>query len=393
MTDPRGATDAERVRALVVGALLALVTSSCAPAPAAATAVQQPAPPSPMAAPPRASFPPRAARLTRPAMARGDPPVLLRAVVEAGTFGSPSGGWRYDGARGALEQVATADEPLEHPAPAGTLAAIEHVTPTPGGYLMSTELAIRDRTGGPERVIYRAPQRPNSCCAMFYWSGWSPDGRFVALWAIDSYSGSVDQDGRPLLVIDAVSGDTVDLGRTLLHGTTAWTSPHTLAFVSGAFRMLWEAKALRLWSPEKGIRQVTHTGSVGFAPAWNADGRTLYFAGGPEGQYEPLAVFAGRGAGDHRISVYDVATGTARSLAHEPGFIEEGARPSRDGTRLLVLRRRTVEAADIRSIPDAPFEMWLTDADGAHGTALLRIAHAFGAYGWSPDPSEWEWSE
>ena len=392
MTDPRGAGDPERVRALVVGALLALITSGCAPTPPAATAVPQ-VPPSLAAAPASGSFPPRAVRLTRPAVARGDPPALLSAIPEAGTFVSAFRGWRYDGARGTLEKVPAVDEPLEHPAPAGTLVAIEHVAPTPGGYLVSTELAIRDRTGGPERVIYRAPQRPDSCCATFYWSGWSPDGRFVALWAIDFYSGSIDQDGRPLLVIDAVSGDTVDLGRTLLHGTTAWTPPHTLAFVSGRFRMLWDTKALRLWSPEAGIREVTHSGDVGFAPAWSADGRTLYFAGGPEGQYDPLLVFAGRGAGDHRITAYDVATGTARALVQEPGFVEEGARPSRDGTRLLVLRRTTVEAADIRSIPDAPFEMWLTDADGAHGRALLRITHAFGAYGWLPDPSEWEWSE
>ena len=55
----------------------------------------------------------------------------------------------------------------------------------------SKELAVRDRPGGPERTIYRAPE-------MFYWLGWSPDGRFVALWEIEQYSGSVDQDGRPL---------------------------------------------------------------------------------------------------------------------------------------------------------------------------------------------------
>ncbi len=381
------------MRALLVGGVLALVTVGCAPASGAPTPVPQSSRPSTAAAAASATAAPRAIRLTRPALSRGDPPVLLRAVPEAGTFLAQAGGWRYDGARRTLEPIAAVEEPLEHPAPAGSLVAIEHGIRTPAGYLISTELAIRDGPGGQERVIYRARQGPGSCCATFYWSGWSPDGTFVALWKVDFVSGSVDQDGRPLLVIDAASGDTVDLGRTLLHGTTAWTPPHTLAFVSGGFRWLWDDKSVRLWSPEAGIRDITPSGSVGFAPAWSADGRTLYFAGGPEGRYDPLPVFAGQGAGDHRITVYDVATGRARALAHEPGFVEEGARPSRDGTRLLVLRRRTVEAPDLRSIPDAPFEMWLTEATGAHGTALLRITHAFGAYGWLPEPTEWQWSE
>jgi hypothetical protein len=320
-------------------------------------------------------------------MIDGEPPVLLRALPQAGAFLLPfRGGWRYDGRKGILVRAPIAPEPLEHPAPVGAFTAIERQGRTHGGYGISTELAIRDRPGGPERVVYRAPE-------MFYWSGWSPDGRFVALWEADHYSGSIDQDGRPLLVIDVVTGEKVDLGRTLLYGTTAWTPPHTLAFVSGGFRMVWDEKALATWSPENGTREVTMSGTVGFAPAWAADGRTLYFSSGLAGQYDPLPVFAGRGPGDRRITVLDLAAGTTRSLAHEPGYVEEAARPSHDGKRLLVLRRKTVEARDIRSIADAPFEMWLTDADGTHGTALVRITKAFGAYGWLPDPTGWEWSE
>jgi len=104
-------------------------------------------------------------------------------------------------------------------------------------------------------------------------------------------------------------------------------------------------------------------------------------------------VFAGRGVGDRRIAVLNVATGALRSLPHEPGYVEEGARPSHDGTRLLVLRRKTVPSTDLHSIADAPIEVWLTDADGAHGTALMRVTNSFGYYGWDPGPSEWDWSE
>src|SRR5207244_11552361 len=111
-----------------------------------------------------------------------------------------------------------------HPAPSGTLVAIEHQGRTPAGYAISNELAIRDGAGGPEWVVYRAPE-------LFYWSGWSPDGRYIAVWEVDFYSGSVDLDGRPLLVIDAATGTKVRLGRTLVYGRTPWTWCAAVGFV------------------------------------------------------------------------------------------------------------------------------------------------------------------
>jgi Tol biopolymer transport system component len=157
---------------------------------------------------------------------------------------------------------------------------------------------------------------------------------------------------------------------------------------------VWLEKTLRIWTPEIAIRDVSPIGVAAFAPIWSADGRSLFFTSGSAGQYDPIPFFAGRQVGDRSLSVYDLASGTIRSLAHEPGYVEEGARPSRDGTKLLVLRRRTVEAVDLRSIPDAPLEVWLTDAKGEHGTSLVRIAKAGpGYYGWYPGPSEWDWSE
>jgi len=373
-----------RVRFSIVATLVVVVASACVPAPATPTATATPALPSFVAAP-SATAAPSARRIIRPvAPYGGDPPILLRALPEAGTF--RSGRWRYDGVHGTLEQAPAIDEPLEHPAPAGTLVAIEHQGRTPGGYAISSELAIRDGAGGPERVVYRAPE-------LFYWSSWSPDGRYIAVWEVDFYSGSLDLDGRPLVIIEAATGTRVTLGRTLLYGSTAWTPPHTMAFVEGFGRAVWDNKRLKSWSPENGIRDLTPEGIASNAPGWSGDGKSLYFASGPAGDYNPLAVFAGQGVGDRRIAVLNIATGAQRSLAHEPGYVEEGARPSHDGTRLLVLRRKTVVATEVRSIAEAPFEVWLTDADGAHGTALVRIPKSFGYSGWDPGPTEWNWSE
>jgi len=257
----------------------------------------------------------------------------------------------------------------------------------PGGrYLIAKELALREQ--GIERVIYRAPADG------FYWSGWSPDGRYVALWEIGTYSGSLDMDGRPLVVIDTQTGQRTELGATLLHGTTAWTAPHTLAVISGVGRMVWDTKILRLWSPETGTRDITGADVAAFAPAWSADGRSLWFVSGPAGQWEPVEAVAGRGVGDRRVSVWDAATGSIRALAHEMGYVDEGVRPSRDGTRLLVLRRQTAVASDIASIPNVHLEVWLTDADGSHGEILVRFpGSGLSAYGYQTGPSEWDWSE
>src|SRR5439155_18243927 len=171
-----------RVRFSIVATLVVGLTNACIPASVAPTATAVPASPSLVAAPSATAARPAQRRTPPAAPYGGDPPILLRALPEAGTFASRSGRRRYDGVRGTLEQAAAIDEPLEHPAPAGTLVAIEHQTRTPGGYAISNELAIRDGAGGPDQVVYRAPE-------LFYWSGWSPDGRYIAIWEVDFYSG------------------------------------------------------------------------------------------------------------------------------------------------------------------------------------------------------------
>lgn len=348
-----------------------------------------PAPAVPLSAPTVPPSPGNA--LTRPSV-QPTPlvaPVLVNAVPHAGTIGLKFGGsWWYDGNNRVLASLPPVSVATEHRAPQGSLVAVEHLAPTVTGstFLIARELAVRD--GGVERLIYRAPG------VGFYWSGWSPDGKYVALWEIDQYSGSVDMDGRPLVIIDAQSGARTDLGKTLLSGTTAWAAPHTLAYVAGMGRMVWDTKTLRVWSPEHGVADVTPPGVAAFGPSWSTDGRALYFVSGPAGQWDPLAASGGRSVGDRHINVYEVATGSIRSLPHAPGYVEEGVRPSRDGARLLVLRRRTVVANDIRSIPAVDLDVWLTDENGANGTVLVRFpGYGLSAYGYSSGPSEWTWSE
>lgn len=334
---------------------------------------------------------PRAGIITRPVWQAppSSPPVLVSAVPEAGTIGISFGGsWWYDGRNRAFASLPPAAPQTEHRAPVGTAVAVEHLEPTvPGSSLLiAKELAIRD--GGAERFVYRTPGDA------FYWDGWSPDGKYVALWEIDRFSGSIDMDGRPLVVIDVQTGARTDLGKTLLRGSTAWAAPHTLAYISGMGREPWDTKTLRLWTPERGVQNVTPPTVAAFSPSWTADGRYLYFVSGPDGSWDPVAAAAGKGVGDRCVSVYDTSTGAVRSLANPSGYVVEGVRSSRDGAHLLELRRQTEVAKDIRSIPAVDLEIWLTDPNGANGTALVRFpGYGLNAYGYVQGPTEWTWSE
>ena len=358
---------------------LVRIANSTRPVPSDATSAAPTAPPSPDVVATRPFM------QVTPAIA----PVVVNAVRAAGAIGIVLGGnWTYDGQTGVLWYLPPARPPVAHPAPKGSVVAVERLAPAASGshVLIAKELAIRD--GSAERVIYRT--RGDG----FYWSGWSPDGKYVALWEIDQFSGSSDMDGRPLVIIDVQTGGRTDLATTLLWGTTAWTAPHTLAYIAGTGREPWDNKTLRLWSAERGSRDVTPSSVAAFGPAWSSDGRLLYFISGPSGQWDPLAAAAGKSVGDRRISVYDASVAAIRSVPNVPGYVAEGVRPSRDGAHLLVLGRQTADATDVRSIPRVDLEVWLTDANGANATALVRFpGYGLNAYGYLTGPSEWTWSE
>src|SRR5438552_16756216 len=90
----------------IVAILVVVLGNTCVPAPAVPAVTSRPA--SSFVAASSATAAPSARRITRPvAPYGGDPPILLRALLEAGTFGSRSGRWRSDGVHGTLEQAPT----------------------------------------------------------------------------------------------------------------------------------------------------------------------------------------------------------------------------------------------------------------------------------------------
>jgi hypothetical protein len=361
---------------------LVRIANSMRPLPPSATSAVPTAPPQPPTA------------LARPQPQSTVTPVVVSAVREAGAIlgiRASGGTYTYDGQTGTLSFFPAARARTEHAAPRGPLLAVEHLAQASpqSTVLVAKELAIRD--GSVERVIYRAPQNADSS---FYWSGWSPDARYVAVWEIDHVSGSIDMDGRPLVVIDAQTGVRTDLGRTLLSGTTAWTAPHTLAYVAGIGREPWNTKTLRLWSPERGVQDLTKPSVAAFGPAWSSDGRSLYFVSGPAGNWDPLAAVAGNGVGDRHVTIYDRSTGSTHSLPNGPGYVVEGVRPSRDSSHLLVLRRHTTVARDIASIPPVDVDIVLTDMSGSSAAVLVRFpGYGLNAYGYLNGPTEWIWTE
>jgi WD40 repeat protein len=353
----------------------------------------RPLPPSPTSTVPTAP-PQPAAALARPQPQSPVTPVVVTALREAGAIlgiRASGGTYTYDGQTGTLSFFPAARARTEHVAPQGSLVAVEHLAQTSSQSTVLTpkELAIRD--GGIERVVYRAPQNADSS---FYWSGWSPDARYLAVWEIDHVSGSIDMDGRPLVVIDVQTGARTDLGRTLLSGTTAWTAPHKLAYVAGIGRLPWDTKTLRLWSPERGVQDLTPPSVAAFGPAWSSDGRSIYFVSGPAGNWDPLAAAAGNGVGDRHVTIYDASTGSTRSLPNGPGYVVEGVRPSRDSSHLLVLRRHIAVARDVASIPPVDVDIALTDMSGSSAAVLVRFpGYGLNAYGYLNGPAEWLWTE
>jgi len=285
---------------------------------------------------------------------------------------------------GTLEQAPAIDEPLEHPAPSGTLVAIEHQGRTPGGYAISSELAIRDGAGGPERVVYRAPE-------LFYWSSWSPmagtsrSGRSTSprLYR-PRWPSAGDHRGG-----DRNKGHAWADTLVRQHGLDTAAHPGLRGRVgTGGV----DDKRLKSWSSENGSG-ADPGGIASYAPAWSGDGRSLYFASGRSGDYQPLAVFAGQGIGNRRIAVAECRDGRATFARTRAWLCRGGCASIPRWHTAPVLRRKTVVATEVRSIAEAPFEVWLTDADGAHGTALVRIPKSFGYSGWDPGPTEWNWSE
>lgn len=384
--------------AVAVLALASVAVPGAAPGSLADRSVSARSPVPPPAPSPSATVPPAS-----PASAPvGSPPAIpwnAEPDPRAGTI--VGNGWRYDGASGVVTAQPT---PVSSgsTSPSGRYA-IEQRRVIAGGLIDHTELWLTDSLQQPPlaRLLYRptisadAPKtQPNPALPPYVFratqisGSWSPDERYLTLWILDEVSASMDADGRPLIVIDVATGKLTELGVTLLR-KPAWRAPHTLAYVSGGDRFTWSGKTLRIWSPERGARDVTGPAEIGLEPVWDATGR-LWFVTARSGQYLPDRYFALEAEGDRSIAVFDPATGSRSPFARVPEHADEGARPSADGAVVLLLRRAVTR--DWRANNEV-MELWIANADGSEQRRLLRLpGSGFGYYGSFPSLTALTWS-
>ncbi len=355
---------------------------------------------------------PTVARPASPAAAASPssspPPAIFGRDPALGAFSFNdigSGAWRFDPAKGDLRA-----EPAQSPpdiggtsdyvvavSPSGRYEALAHLVRSGSIADDRNELWLVDRVTRAARTLFvPPPQRfsakpgatPSSgpqpariyADRSFYFGSWSPDDRYIAFWSLDILSGSISADGRPLAIVDTLTAETVELGKTLL-SSPPWRAPHTLAYVAGAGRITTDHKQLRTWSPETGSRAVSAAGEIGLSPAWAPDGR-LYFIRAPEGQWDPRGLMGGTGVGDRRAVVVDLASGGRADLARLPGFSTVGVSVPPAGRRLLRLEKRLDPAATLTTPdPNMWLELWSSDTDGTNPLPLLRLRQQpFGYY-------------
>lgn len=260
-----------------------------------------------------------------------------------------------------------------HWSPRSDSLALEVLTPAsalPGGQVPK-QLLVLDISSAQGIVVYDASAGPD---ASFRFATWSPSGRYVGIWEQKTTSGSIDQDGRPLVLVDVETRQRTLLGTTLMiRSWLDWTAPHTLTFVLGGSRAALENKSVRTWSPSAGQQQISNAGDISFSPSWSQDGQALYFVRAPSSVYQPDEFSRGQGSGDRHLVRRWVDRSGEEPILRSAAFAEEAVRASKSAPLLLVLRRRLGQA-------DAGLELWLAGADGRPEQALVRLTtqgHAF----------------
>lgn len=361
------------------------------------------------APPPRPTIATAAPAATSARSVLDDEPTAIGADPAVGVLARGClGQFEYDGATGTV-RARPQGTAGSRASPSGRLV-LEQRDVTSGGIIQGTELWLVDRAAGGERPLYVPPPFPPGSSAMGataqpnpnvppypfqrteHVGPWSPDERYLAIWAVGMVSASMDADGRPLLIVDVRTGALTELGPTLLGNAVLWRAPHTLAYVAGGGRETWNHKTLRVWTPETGSRAITGAGEIGIAPAWGADGR-LWFVHGAAGEYDVPTYFSGRGIGDRSLVGVDLATGTTRTIPRAPGYADEGVRFSDDGRLALILRRRIDPAPKTGVSPNSWTEIWSARPDGSGGRGLVRASsvNGFGYYGGYCSLASMEW--
>jgi hypothetical protein len=199
-------------------------------------------------------------------------------------------------------------------------------------------------------------------------AAWSPDSRFFAYF-IRSSAAAPRVD---LQVVDVETGAVTELGASPgASSDLRWAAPHWLAYVAGGQPETWSNKTMRVWAPERGLRDVTGANEIGLNPSWSADGRRLYFIRAGIGYPDPVDFSAGRAMGDRRVAIFDLASGNVDALPAQAD-VTEGVRAARSGGLLLrVSRPRAASASPIG--PPVPLELSLFDPLSQHITKLAQI--------------------
>lgn len=198
-------------------------------------------------------------------------------------------------------------------------------------------------TGGMPRQL-KTPELPGSADDFRL----SPDGKYAAARHLGG-----------LFIIDLASGRATHLGSAYGH-EPRWSKDGQLVFVRGVGRESWRDKTVVVATPDGSVREIRGYAwddggfPSGLAPVWDPTGRRLAWIASPtsaDRSDDPARDYlAGRGVGDRRVLVSDLASDPLEIRCGER--IAEGVRWSHDGTALLLLCRRP-------GLRMSAFELWL----------------------------------
>jgi hypothetical protein len=259
---------------------------------------------------------------------------------------------------GALEAIPFPDGQPRQLLPSGTLgeSRLVNVHWSPDGWLAwtpNTDQLVE--AGRWEQVLYVQPANPDAAPTAWRVSDdiretyyqiidWSP-GTHLILAGRGMLAVSLWVDGVPLVAINADTGESTDLGATMLLTPEAYawhlTQPGLMALAEGSGRFTNANKRLALLDVTTGeLTYLTGEDIAAFEPAWSPDGTLLAYAAVPA---SPNA----HGAGEtlehtldgRAIYVVNPQTGKARVLTSPGDAVDGWPQWAAAGARLLYTRQ------------------------------------------------------
>ncbi len=219
-------------------------------------------------------------------------------------------------------------------------------------------------------------------------AGWSPDGRWVALW-VGSRAQATEQDGLPLCMTRAEGGDLhcVEERGLLQPDYLTWSPDGRLAYISGSGRETWVAKRLTLLDVDTmALQTLISADEQGpLHPDWSPDGAWIVYSAGPATPLGMAYQQIETALNGRRIWSIDVASGRRRQLTNDKSYRDERPTWSSDGSHILFVRMDNTSAS-----------LWLMQADGSglHPVVpeLTRLPDAQGDYGYIDWGNWWDWN-